>query len=112
MKKRYNIFIVSKLYLRQYYKFLINETNVRKVGDAYSLFMYSIKNLYKLDSCEYSPVIEKYGNKCIANLKETSNTPKNCDTFTFEEKVRLVSVCEGYISATGILSYNSLHKES
>lgn len=104
MGKRYNIFIISRLYVKRYYKFLIEETNIKKSDDALGLFMYSIKKVYGLDTVEYSKAIDRYGKKCIKYLQETPDTPKNKKNVPFEDKVRLVSVCEGYATMTDILS--------
>lgn len=105
MRKKYNIFIVSRLYLKDYYRFILNETNISKSSDAFSLFMYSMKKLYGLDSIEYCDAIDKYGDKCIEHLKKTEGTPKVRSKISFEDRVRIVSVCEGYAHATNILTH-------
>ena len=108
MNKRYNIFIISRLYLKRYYKFLVNETTVRKSDDAQKLFLYSMKKIYGLDTTEFGDVISKYSDKCIEYLKDTPNTPKDKSRVSFEDRVRIVSVCEGYIYASGLLTYKSI----
>lgn len=110
MKKKYNIFIISRLYLKNYYKYLVNDTNVRKSDDAYSLFMYSIKKLYELDVIEYNSAIEKYGKECIEVLRNTPDTPKGKDlkSISFEDRIRIVSICEGYAKALGLLTYEAI----
>lgn len=108
MKKRYNIYIVSRLYLKNYYRFLLNETNVRKSSDAYDLFMYSIKKIHGLESVEYCGAISKYGNACIKALENTENTPKNKKNLPYEDKIRVVSLCEGYAQVTGLLSQKAI----
>ena len=105
MRKRYNIFIISRLYLKRYYNFLIKETKIRKSSDAYTLFIYSVKKLYGLESVEYCRAIDKYGDGCVKYLEATPDTPQNRKKLSFEDRVRIVSVCEGYAQATGILSY-------
>ena len=105
MRKRYNIFIISRLYLKRYYNFLIKETKIRKSSDAYTLFVYSVKRLHGLESVEYCNAIDRYGSQCIKYLEGTPDTPKNRKRLPFEDRVRIVSVCEGYAQATGILSY-------
>lgn len=111
MRKKYNIFIISRLYLKSYYKFLITNTNIKKTEDAYSLFMYSMKKLYGLETYEYSSCIERYGDECIKFLNSTLDTPKVKNKIPYEDKVKIVSVCEGYAKAVGILTkeviYNS-----
>lgn len=104
MRKRYNIFIISRLYLRNYYKYIIENTDIVKEDEAYSLFIYSMKKLYDLDTVEYSNSIVKYGEECIEYLRNIPDTPKNKETLSFEDRVRLVSVCEGYAEATKILT--------
>lgn len=104
MKKKYNIFIISRLYLKSYYKFLITETNITRTDDAYSLFMYSMKKLYGLEAIEYSSYIEKYGDKCISFLKNLPDTPKNKVRVSYEDRVRIINLCEGYAQLTGVLS--------
>lgn len=104
MKKRYNLFIISRLYLKNYYKFIIDNTNIVKSSDAYLLFMYSVKKMYGLESIEFCDAISKYGEECIKYLEATPDTPKNKKRISFEDKIRVVSVCEGYAQATGILT--------
>lgn len=104
MRKKYNIFIVSRLYLKNYYKFLITETNIIKSDDAFSLFMYSMKKMYGLEAIEYSSYIDKYGDSCIEYLKNLPDTPKNKMRISYEDRVRIVSLCEGYAQLTGVLS--------
>ena len=104
MKKKYNIFIISRLYLKNYYRYLIVETNIRKSSDAYDLFIYCMKKIYGLDVIEYNSAIEKYGNECIEVLKSTEDTPKDVKDLSFEDRVRVVSVCEGYAKAIGLLT--------
>ena len=106
MKKKYNIFIISRLYLKKYHKFLINNTDIESTEDAYSLFIYSMKKIYGLDTIEFSSCIMKYGEDCIKFIRETKDAPdaKDLNCMSFEDKVRVVSVCEGYAQAIGILS--------
>ncbi len=104
MKKKYNIFIISRLYLKNYYRYLIVETNIRKSSDAYDLFIYCMKKIYGLDVIEYNSAIEKYGDECIEVLKSTEDTPKDVKDLSFEDRVRVVSVCEGYAKAIGLLT--------
>ena len=104
MKKKYNIFIISRLYLKNYYKYLITKTNIRKSSDAYELFMYCMKKIYGLDVIEYNSAIEKYGDECIAILKNTEDTPRDVKDISFEDSVRIISVCEGYAKAIGLLT--------
>lgn len=104
MGKKYNIFIISRLYLKSYYKFLITNTDITKTEDAYSLFMYSMKKLYGLEVFEYSSCIEKYGNECIEFLNSLPDTPRVKNKVPYEDKVKIVSVCEGYAQAVGILT--------
>ena len=108
MRKKYNIFIVSRLYLRDYYDFILKETNITKSSDAYSLFMYSVKKLYSLDCVEYCDVIDRYGDACVDRLKNTKGTPKVRSKISFEDRVRIVSVCEGYAQATNILTHKHI----
>lgn len=104
MKKKYNLFIVARLYLKGYYQFLIKNTNIRKSSDAYTLFMYSVKRLYELESVEYNDSVDKYGEECVKYLDKIPETPKNKKKVSFEDRVRIVSICEGYAKATNILT--------
>lgn len=108
MRKKYNMFIISRLYLKSFYKFLVEKTNIRSSKESYNLFMYSIKKLYDLETVEYSESINKYGKDCIKYLSNTSGTPNNKENISYEDRVRLVSVCEGYVQATGLLTYNTI----
>lgn len=109
MKKKYNIFIISRLYLKNYYKYLISKTDIQKSSEAYNLFMYCMKKIYKLDAVEYSTVIDKYSDECINELKSTKGTPKDIDIISFEDKVRVISVCEGYAKAIGLLTTETIN---
>lgn len=111
MKKAYNFFIISRLYLKNFYKFLIQKTDINNAEDAFSLFMYSMKKIYSLDTFEYSLSIEKYGDECIKILKSTKGTPTDKDirNISFEDRVRVVSVCEGYASAIGLLTAETIN---
>jgi hypothetical protein len=108
MKKKYNIFIISRLYLKNYYKYLISKTDIQKSSEAYDLFMYCMKKIYKLDAVEYSSVIDKYSTECIKELKCTKGTPRNIDILSFEDRVRVISVCEGYAKAIGLLTTETI----
>lgn len=108
MKKKHNIFITSRLYLKNYYKYLISRTDIQKSDDAYDLFMYSMKKIYNLDAVEYSSAIEKYGEECIKALKETEGVPKVTNSVSFEDRVRLISVCEGYAKAIGLFTSEAI----
>lgn len=108
MIKKYNIFVISRLYLRNYYRFVVDNTNIQKSSDALILFKYSIKKLYKLDTIEYSSVIDRYGEECIAFLKDTPDTPQVISKMSYEDRVRIVNVCEGYAVATNILTHRSI----
>lgn len=103
--KRYNIFVISRLYLKRYYSFLIKKTKVDKTSDAYTLFLYSIKKLHGLEPVEYSETIDRYGNECVKYLNSTPNTPKNKSKLSYEDRVKITSVCEGYAQITGILTH-------
>lgn len=109
MKKKYNIFIISRLYLKSFYNFLITETDIRSTKEAYSLFIYSVKKLYDLDTVEYSSAINEYGSACVEYLNNTPNTPVNKKKVPYEDKVRIVSVCEGYAQVTGLLTYRAIN---
>lgn len=104
MRKKYNLFIISRLYLKSYYEFLIKDTNITKSSEAYLLFMYSVKKMYGLETVEFCDAISKYGEKCVKHLEATPNTPKNKKRVSFEDRVRVVSVCEGYAQATQMLT--------
>lgn len=104
MRKKYNIFLISRLYLKSYYNFILNRTNISKSSEAFSLFMYSIKSLYGLDTVEYCDAVSKYGDACIEYLKNVEGTPKVRDKMSFEDKVRLVNVCEGYALTIDVLT--------
>jgi len=108
MRKRYNIFIISRLYLLDYYKFVVKETNITKSSDALQLFMYSMKKLYDLDTVEYCEAICKYGDECVERLSKTEGTPTVRSHMSYEDKVKLVSVCEGYACATNLLSHKNI----
>ena len=104
IQEKYNVFLLSRLYLKDYYKFVVNETNVSKSSDILLLFMYSMKKLYNLETVEYCSAIGEYGDECVKYLESVPNTPKDRDSLSFEDKVKLVSVCEGYAHAMNILS--------
>jgi len=108
MKKKYNIFIISRLYLKNYYKYLIAETDIRETDDAFDLFMYSMKKIYDLDVIEYNGDIERYGDNCIEVLKNTEGTPKEVKDLSFEDRVKIVGVCEGYAQAIGLLTTETI----
>lgn len=109
MKAKYDIFIISRLYLKNYYRYLITDTVIKKSSDAYDLFMYSMKKLYNLEAVEYSSFIEKYGKECIEILSKTPNTPIDLKGISFEDSVRVMSVCEGYAKAIGLLTSEAIN---
>lgn len=106
--KRYNIFVIARLYFRRYFEFLIKNTNINKQGDAINLFIYSLKRLYGVDAVEYSEAIAKYGDSCIKYLGSTPKTPKVPLRVMFEDKIRIISICEGYAKISGLLSARSI----
>ena len=110
MNKTYNIFIISRLYLKSYYKFLITKTNITNFKDAYTLFMYGMKKLYNLDTLEFNPCISEFGDECIEVLRKTKDTPKKkaIKELSFEDRVRIVSVSEGYAKVIGLLTDESI----
>ena len=108
MPKKYNIYIVARLYTKSFYKFLITETNVRSTNEANLLFVYSLKKMYGLDTIEYCSAINKYGGSCIECLSNVKGTPKNKEKVPYEDKVKLVSVCEVFVNVTGLLSYKAI----
>ena len=110
MDKTYNIFIISRLYLKNYYKFLVTKTDITDSDEAFSLFMYGMKKLYNLDTMEFSDSISKYGDKCVDILRKTKNTPKkkNIQELSFEDRVRVVSVSEGYAKVIGLLTSEAI----
>lgn len=110
MSKTYNIFIIARLYLKNYYKFLITNTDITDSEEAISLFMYGMKKIYGLDTVEFNASIGKYGAECIKALTKTKNTPKKKDIkdISFEDRVRIVSVGEGYAKVIGLLTTEAI----
>lgn len=105
MGKKYNIFLVARLYLKNYYRFIVTKTKINKSDDAFTLFMYGMKKLYGIDTFEFGDVIKVYGESCIKTLKETEGVPyKKLKNASFEDRVKLVSVSEGYAKAIGLLT--------
>ena len=105
MRKKYNVFIIARLYLKRYYDFVVKHTSITKSADAYKLYLYSMKKLYGLETTEYCKCIETYGERCVQYLAETPDTPKVRKRIPYEDKVRLISICEGYAQITGMLTY-------
>lgn len=108
MIKKHNIFMISRLYVRNFYKFVIENTNITDTEEAYGLFMYCMKKLYNLDTIEFNNSIEYYSERCIEYLGSLPNTPINKDRIPYEDRVRTISICGAYIVATDILSNNFL----
>lgn len=104
MRKKYDIFIISRVYLRGYYNYLIKNTDINSTKEAYSLFMYSMKKLFNLETFEYSTYICKYGDDCVDFLDKLPGTPTNKNNISYEDRVRVISICEGYAKAVGILT--------
>lgn len=106
MYRKHDIFRLSRLYLKSYYKFLVSYTDIVSGDEAYSLFMYSIKKLLGLEAIEYNDSIDRYGDKCVEYLGGIEGTPSN--DIDYFDKLNIVNVCEGYAKATGMLSSISI----
>lgn len=108
MVKKYNLFILARLYLKSYYRFLVKETNIKKSSEAHTLFIHSMKRVYRLESVEFCPAVDYYADKCIEYLNNLPDTPKNKNNISFEDRVRLVSICEGYAKLTSDLTHKCI----
>lgn len=102
--RKYNIFEVSSRYCRSYYKFLTRNTKVRSSREAKELFLYGMKKICNLDNSEWNKSIDRYGEDCINYLRGMEIIPR-IEELSFEDRVKVVSVCEMYMDVTGLISY-------
>lgn len=96
---------MARKYVRAYYKFVGGRTNITSSVEAKELMLYSLKQLFNVSSVEYNKAIVRYGDDCVAYLKER----KICEgCIGYEESIQLINICEGYADAIGILRHKSL----
>ena len=57
MRKKYNIFIISRLYVKNFYRFLVEETEIKTVKSGKRLFMWGIRKIYGMEATDWSRTI-------------------------------------------------------
>lgn len=95
---KYNYNSLARTYVRGFYKFILERTNISKKEDAYILFRYSLKKVYGIEASEINGAVLQYGDKCIEYLSNLPDTPRNVSKISFEERVHLFDYCETYLT--------------
>lgn len=94
---KYNYNSLARTYVRGFYKFIVEYTNIWDREEAYILFRYSLKKVYGMEASEINEAVLQYGDQCINYLKDLPDTPKNINKISFEERVHLFDYCETYL---------------
>lgn len=104
---KYNYNELARTYVKGFYKFLIQCTNIWDKEEAYILFRYSMHKLYDLEVNEISGSVLIYGDTCVEYLKNLKRTPKDISKISWEDRVHLFNYCETYLVTINILFWNS-----
>ena len=95
---RYSVFSVARAYCVAFSDF---SAGCRFSGGDYgfSLFMYSVKSLYGVETNEFSIDVKRYGYKCIQALKKVKGVPKKPETMSFEDRIAVVNMCSSIFAS-------------
>lgn len=107
---KYDILQVARKYVKSLFEFIIKKTNIMDCDEAMSLLLYCVKKIYLLDPIELSESTFTYGNECISYLNRLEEVPKNPVRVNYEDRVKLVYLCELYAEVSGIFASDTIEE--
>lgn len=100
---KYNYNDLARTYVRGFYKFILEYTDIKNRTEAYLLFRYSLKKIFNIEVSEINEAVLKYGDRCVSYLKSLKGTPKSVENISFEDRVHLFDYCEIYLVTINML---------
>ena len=99
MKKEYNIFSLAREYVKIYFKFLIEETDISSKEKADKLFAYSISQFWlgRGDGKGLSSQEKDWARQIIKRFKEIPDAPKAPYRFSTMDRKNMVKIAVGYL---------------
>lgn len=91
---RYSIFSVARTYCEEFRK-VTSRMHLVDNDNGFTLFIYVMKKIYRLETNEYSKDIQRYADPCIQRLSNVDGVPKKPAKMSFEDRSKVVGACQG-----------------